>query len=67
MKMADEIIRELWKIKDGIANEYACDLKVFVAHLRAREHKSDQPVVDLRSIKENAENAQAARRQPGTP
>jgi hypothetical protein len=48
MKMADEIIRELWKIKDDIANEYGCDVKALVAHLRTREHKGDQQVVDRR-------------------
>ncbi|KAF0119980.1 MAG: hypothetical protein FD151_1815, partial [bacterium] len=25
--MADEIIKELWKIKDGIANEHGYDVK----------------------------------------
>ncbi|MCG2739208.1 MAG: hypothetical protein L6300_03090 [Syntrophaceae bacterium] len=46
--MTDEIIKELWKIKDGIANEYGCDVKSLVAYLRAKKHEGDQQVVDLR-------------------
>jgi len=44
--MADEIIKELWKIKDDIAKEYGCDLKAFVSILRAKKREDDQPVVD---------------------
>ena len=55
MKMADEIIKELWKIKDGIANEYGCDVKALVAHLRAKKHEGDRQVVDLRYMKKTAE------------
>jgi hypothetical protein len=62
MKMPDEIIRELWKVKDGIADEFDCDLTLYVAHLRAKDHKSDQRVVNLRSMKENGEIVQTGRR-----
>ena len=66
MKMADEIIKELWKIKDGIANEHGCDVKALAAHLRAKKHQGDQQVVDLRSMKQTAEQgAQADRQQHG--
>lgn len=58
--MADEIIKELWKVKDAIAKEYGCDVESFVAHLRAKEHEKDNRVVDLRSMKQAAEpNAEA--------
>lgn len=53
--MADEIIRELWEIKDAIANEYGCDVKALVAHLRAKKHEDDKQVVDLRSIEQTGE------------
>lgn len=67
MKMADEIIKELWKIKDGIANEYDCDVKALVAYLRAKKHEGDQQVVDLRYVKQTAEQGvQADRQQHGT-
>lgn len=42
--MADEIIRELWEIKDAIANEHGCDVKALVARFRATKHREDQPV-----------------------
>lgn len=57
--MADEIIRELWKIKDSISNEYGGDVKALVAHLRAKKHEGDQQVVDHRNIKRAAEQAGA--------
>ncbi len=53
--MADEIIKELWKIKDTIANEYGCDVKALVAHLRAKEHEGEHQVVNLRYMKQTAE------------
>jgi hypothetical protein len=53
--MADEMMKELWKIKDAIANKYGCDVKALVAHLRAIKHEEDQPVVDLRSMKQKTE------------
>ena len=58
--MADEIIKELWEIKDAIANECGCDVKALVAHLKAKEHEAERPVVNLRYIKQTAE-------QSGTP
>ena len=65
--MADEIIKELWKIKDGIANEYGCNVKALVAYLRGKKHEGDQQLVDLRSMKRAAEqDAQADRQQQGT-
>ena len=33
--MADEIIQELWRIKDEIAQEHSYDLDALVAHLRS--------------------------------
>lgn len=55
MKMADEIIKELWKIKDGIANEHGHDVKALVAYLKTKKHEGNSQVVDLRSIKQTAE------------
>lgn len=34
--MADEIITELWKVKDDIAKEFGYDVKELVAHLRTK-------------------------------
>ena len=61
--MADEIMKELWKIKDGIAQKHGYDLDALVAHLRTRKRQGDHQVVDLRSIKEAAEQGAAPDRQ----
>ncbi len=53
--MADEIIKELWQIKDAISNEHGCDVKALVAHLRAKKHEGEQQVVNLRHMKQTAE------------
>jgi hypothetical protein len=45
--MADEIIRELWQIKDAIAREFDYNVEALVAHLRSAESRSDRTVVDL--------------------
>ena len=58
-RMADEIIKELWQIKDGIASEHGYDIKAFVAYLRARKHLGEHQVVDLQSAKKNAQQGAA--------
>jgi hypothetical protein len=60
MKMADEIITELWKVKDAIAKEFGCNVKALVAHLRAKKPEKDNRVIDLRSMKQTAEQKNAA-------
>jgi len=55
--MADEIIKELWEVKDSIANEHGCDVKALVAYLRTKKHAKDRQVVDLRSMKKTAEQS----------
>ena len=55
--MADEIIKELWIIKDKMAGEYGYDVKALVDDLRKKKHREDQPVVDLRSLKRNSKSA----------
>ncbi len=45
--MPDEIIKELWQIKDSIAREHGYDVKKLVAHLRKRERLAGQRIVDL--------------------
>lgn len=64
--MADEIIEELWKIKDSIAEEYGCNVKALVAHLKSRKPEQDQQNIDLRRMKLTADqDAQADRQQDG--
>ena len=53
--MTDEIIQELWRIKDGIAQDHGYDLDMLVAYLRGKERAGVHHVTDPRSIKETAE------------
>ncbi len=51
--MSDEIIEELWRIKDSIAQEYNYDLDLLVANLRNKKNLENQKTVNLHSIKES--------------
>jgi hypothetical protein len=51
--MADEIIKELWKIKDAMASEYDNDVRALAIHLRDQKHAGDERV-DLRSTKKSS-------------
>ena len=49
--MTDEIINELWRIKDTIARDYGYDLDALVAYLRSKERAGDYHVTDPRSAR----------------
>lgn len=53
--MPDEIIKELWEIKDSIAREHGCDVESLVAQLRARKTPEGERVLDLRAARRTAE------------
>lgn len=55
-EMADEIIKELWAIKDKMAGEYGYDVKALADDLRKKTHRADQPVIDLRSLRRNSKS-----------
>ncbi len=57
--MADEIIAELWQIKDNIAREHDYDLGALVAHLQTKERPAGQRVVDLRAMRDAEQGASA--------
>ena len=59
--MADEIIEELWQIKDDIASEHGYDMDVLVAYLRDTKHVGNHRVVNVRSRKKTAEQGAAER------
>ena len=44
--MTDEIIRELWRIKDEIGKEHGYDLDALGAHLRNVNRKSERTEVE---------------------
>jgi hypothetical protein len=45
--MADEVIRELWRVKDAMAKRFNYDVDALAAELRRRQKESGRPVVDL--------------------
>ncbi len=47
--MPDEIIKELWEIKDSMARRHGYDIQALVAHLRARETLEGARIEDLRA------------------
>ena len=55
LKMSDEIIEELWRIKDSIAREHGYDIEALVAYLQSKEKAEGRQVVDLSAIKKTAE------------
>jgi len=57
--MADEIIRELWRVKDEIARKFNYDLDALVAHLRNESARSGRVVVDRRAAHRAAEQGTA--------
>ena len=59
--MTDEIIEELWLIKDRMAQEYGYDIDTFVAHLQSRQQVESRQVVDLRAMKGTTEQAASAK------
>ena len=53
--MPDEIIWELWQIKNSMVREYEYDIDMLVAHLQTRQRPAGQKIVDLRAMKEAGE------------
>ena len=53
--MSDEIIEELWQIKDSMAQAHDHDIESLAVHLQSIHRPVDQPVVDLRSQKRSAD------------
>ncbi len=49
--MKNEILEELWKIKDQIAREYEYDIDKLANDLHAKEAKEKGPVVDFTQAK----------------
>lgn len=58
--MPDEIIKELWEIKDSIAREHGYDIDALVAHLHSRKRAEGERVVDLRAMRKAVEHTAPA-------
>ena len=53
--MADEIIEELWAVRDRIAREHAYDVDALVVYLRAKQRPEARRIVDLHALRKSAE------------
>lgn len=53
--MSDEIIKELWQVKDDIAREHNHDVRELARYLQGRSQAVHDQTVDGRSAKEMAE------------
>lgn len=49
--MPDEVIKELWRIKDDIARRHGYDAKALVTHLRAKKPSEGERIADLRKMR----------------
>ena len=58
--MSDEIIEELWRIKDSIALEHGYDIDALVAYLQSKEKAEGRQIVDLSAMKKTAEQGTSA-------
>jgi hypothetical protein len=45
--MTDEIIEELWRVKDNIAKQFNYDIDALAAELQRRQKESGRQVVNL--------------------
>jgi hypothetical protein len=52
--MSDEVIRELWRVKEEIAREFNYDVFALAAEMRRQDQDSGAQVVDL--SRRNAEH-----------
>ena len=50
--MSDEVITELWQIKESIAREHGYDVGRLVAYIRSLPRRPGQRVVDLSGSKQ---------------
>jgi len=53
--MADQVIEELWRIKDAMAREYVYDIVLLAAALRAKQGEEGHPVVDLQALSDTGQ------------
>ena len=51
--MSDEVIEELWRIKDDMGREHGYDVARLAADLQCRQREEGHRVVDLRALRQN--------------
>ena len=60
--MADEVIEELWRIKDAMAQEYGYDIARLAADLQGRQGQDGHRLVDLQASRKAGERRAAGGR-----
>lgn len=65
--MVDEILKELWEIKDSIAKEHGNDLDALASFLKTRKIAGSRKVINLRALKKMAEQGAALDGDSATP
>ena len=58
--MPDEIIEELWRIKDSIAREHGYDIEALVAYFQNKEKAEGRQIVDLSAMKKTTKQGTSA-------
>ena len=58
--MADEVIEELWRIKEAMAQEYGYDVTRLAADLQRRQQEHAHRIVDLRAVRKAADQEESA-------
>ena len=48
--MSDEIIEELWRIKDGIAREHGYDVRRLATYLQSEKRVERERAVDVNDV-----------------
>ena len=51
--MSDEVIEELWRIKDDMGREHGYDVARLAADLQSKQREEGQRVVDLRAVRKD--------------
>ena len=54
-KMHDEIIEELWEIKDSVAREHGSDVRKLAAYLQSKKDARSARMTDLGAMNESSE------------
>lgn len=62
--MSDEVIEELWRIKDDMGREHGYNVARLAADLQNKQREEGQRVVDLRALRENGAHHPSENRDP---
>lgn len=58
--MSDEIIREMWQVKDDMSKEHGYDVRALAAYLQNKERTESRQVVNLGDMNKHPVRGAAA-------